>query len=524
MEKYLTEEQVKTILDNAPKGADQDKLIEGLVNRGYTLQGLNDQPEKSQESPSAATFKATGNESLISGAAKAVGNIPSSGVNLAKNVIHAVANPLETATNVGKTLVGGGEALGHAVGLGDKTQIRPEEQQFNDFLGALKERYGGLDNIKKTLIEDPVGAAADISALLSGGSTAAAKLGLADTATTLSKASQVAEPMKLASTVKNMAKDSTVGKVLSDVSPTSYKIQQGQVVKALELTPGDLANITKKTQNDVTNFVVKNDLIKGTPEEVVHSLDELRKQRMAEVRGEIANVKTTYTPEQVPSFKKSLDLIASNLKDVSGLESQYAEVNALANKKVLSLEDIQRAKELVDENYDIYSASGDVKQGTQARGLDVMRKELRKTIEDEVTKNTNGQTNIQQLNNDVQTTKELQNAIEKRQNKGMSRQYITAFDLIAGTTGTAAFGPLAGVGLVVAKKIAESPAFRLKVAKLLSAQPIQYVKTLTKEMANKTLSESTRKTLSSILEEAQKNLPYIESGSNLMGQQEPNKQ
>ena len=522
MEKYLTEDQVKTILDNAPKEADQDKLIEGLVNRGYILQGLNDQPETPQKSPSGATFKANGNESLLSGTAKAVGNIPSSGYNLAKNVTHAVLNPVETTTNIVKTLVGGGEAAGHAIGIGDSSIQRPEEQQFNSFVNSLKERYGGIENIKKTLIEDPVGAAADISALLSGGSTAAAKLGLADTATTLSKASQITEPIKLASTAKNVAKESTAGKVLSDVSPTSYKIQQGQVVKALELTPGDLANIAKKTQNDVTNFVVKNDLIKGTPEEIVHSLDELRKQRMAEVRGEITNVKTTYSPEQVPSFKKSLDLIASNLKDVSGLESQYAEVNALANKKVLSLEDIQRAKELVDKNYDIYSASGDVKQGTQARGLDVMRKELRKTIEDEVTKNTNGKTNIQQLNNDVQTTKELQNAIEKRQNKGMSRQYITAFDLLAGTTGTAAFGPLAGVGIIVAKKIAESPAFRLRVAKLLSAQPVQYIKTLTKEMANRTLSESTRKTLNSILEEAKKNLPYIESGSNLMGQQEAN--
>jgi hypothetical protein len=42
--KYITKEQVKVIVDNAPKGADKKALIEGLVERGYTLQGFNDQP------------------------------------------------------------------------------------------------------------------------------------------------------------------------------------------------------------------------------------------------------------------------------------------------------------------------------------------------------------------------------------------------------------------------------------------------------------------------------------------------
>ena len=522
MDKYLTQDQVKSILDNAPKGADQDKLIEGLVNRGYTLQGLNDTPEQpTQESNS--TFKATGNEGLVGGTLKAIGNVPSSAINLGSNVISAVTHPIDTATNITKTAAGAGEAIGHAVGLGDKTQIRSEEQQFYDLANALKQRYGGIENIKKTLIEDPVGVAADISALFSGGAGVASKLGMAKTAGELSKASQFVEPTNLISKAKTAVGESTVGRIASDISPTSYKLQQGQVVKALELTPGDIANISKKTGNDVTDFVVKNNLIKGTPEEVVHSLDELRSAKMAEVRGEISNVKTMYKTEEIPAYKKSLDLIASNLKDVPGLEAEYKQVTDLANKKEVSLSDVQQAKELVDKNYDIYSASGDVKQGTQARGLDVMRKELKTKIEDEVTKNTNGNTNIQQLNNEVQTSKELQNAIEKRQNKGMSRQYITAFDLIAGTSGTVAFGPLAGVGIVVAKKIAQSPAFRLKVAKLLSAQPVNYVKTLTKEMANRTLSESTRNKLKSIIDEAQNNLPYIESGSNLLGNQESNK-
>ncbi len=43
MEKNLSKEQVKTILLNAPKGSDNSLIIEGLVNKGYVLEGFNDQ-------------------------------------------------------------------------------------------------------------------------------------------------------------------------------------------------------------------------------------------------------------------------------------------------------------------------------------------------------------------------------------------------------------------------------------------------------------------------------------------------
>jgi hypothetical protein len=46
MEKYLSREEVKTIINQAPKGSNPESLIKGLVSRGYTLQGLNDQPKE----------------------------------------------------------------------------------------------------------------------------------------------------------------------------------------------------------------------------------------------------------------------------------------------------------------------------------------------------------------------------------------------------------------------------------------------------------------------------------------------
>lgn len=47
MDKNLSQLQVKTILDNAPKGTDPKEIVNGLVSRGYILQGLNE-PQKTQ--------------------------------------------------------------------------------------------------------------------------------------------------------------------------------------------------------------------------------------------------------------------------------------------------------------------------------------------------------------------------------------------------------------------------------------------------------------------------------------------
>ena len=104
------------------------------------------------------------------------GNVIKSGVNVAKGVAGAVMHPIDTAS--GLVDVGAG-ALQNALPKGvtdfiNKFDSNPEAAKravaAADAVGGVyKEKYGGLDKIKKTLYEDPVGAAADISTLLSGG-------------------------------------------------------------------------------------------------------------------------------------------------------------------------------------------------------------------------------------------------------------------------------------------------------------------------------------------------------------------
>jgi hypothetical protein len=45
----LTKQQVKSILSNAPEGSDPNKVVEALIDNGYIIEGLNDQPQPEQK-------------------------------------------------------------------------------------------------------------------------------------------------------------------------------------------------------------------------------------------------------------------------------------------------------------------------------------------------------------------------------------------------------------------------------------------------------------------------------------------
>lgn len=107
------------------------------------------------------------------------GNVIKSGANVVKGVASAVMHPLDTATNL---LDIGAGALQKAVPQNvadfiNKFDSNPEaavraSKVANAVGGMYADRYGSIEGIKKTLYEDPVGAAADLSTILSLGAGA----------------------------------------------------------------------------------------------------------------------------------------------------------------------------------------------------------------------------------------------------------------------------------------------------------------------------------------------------------------
>ena len=503
----------------------------------------------------SAPFQATGEEGIIKGTAKAVGNTPTSTFKLVKNVASAVVNPIDTAkavgglvkatgakaakgalstfayTDMGQSILKAAKERGGTVEVNEDGMYVPannaETESFDKLIQFFSDRYGSIDKLKETAIEDPVGVLADVASVFSGAGAAASGLKMTKTANAFSKVGRAADPLNAIpgaiSKGASAIKYSTAGRIIEDISPTSYKMQQGQVAKALELTPGQLSTISKKSGNDVTDYIIKNNLIKESPEEIAHALSETRRVTMSEVRGEIKRVKKLYARDTLPEYKEALDAVLSDIKDTAGNAKEVARVEALANKKVLRLEDIQAAKEIIDENMNIYSKSGDVKSAVKAKGLDKLRSSMRSFIEDEVAKNTDGAVDINKLNNDVMTTYAIQEAIENQATRGLPRQYINGFSIIGASAVTAVaapfvggFAPLVGLGFVIGKKAMESPAYRLWTVKLLSKKPVAFVKKMTKEISEKNVSADTRKQLQEILDEAKKNTQYLESGAQVL--------
>jgi len=125
---------------------------------------------------------------------EAISNVPASAKRFASGLYEAVTSPVQTAMGV------------LDIGAGALQKVLPESavnfiNQFegnpaaatraveaaNAAGGLIKDRYGSYEGIKRTLAEDPVGAVADLSTLLTGGSMATAR-----TAPGLSKTLQTA--------------------------------------------------------------------------------------------------------------------------------------------------------------------------------------------------------------------------------------------------------------------------------------------------------------------------------------------
>lgn len=97
----------------------------------------------------------------------AIKNVPSSALELGKNIITPIIKPVQTAKDI------------YSLGSSIVSVIQPGEQGNEETARAvgqfLANRYGSLNAIKNTFANDPVGMLADVSILFTGGGTLAGR-------------------------------------------------------------------------------------------------------------------------------------------------------------------------------------------------------------------------------------------------------------------------------------------------------------------------------------------------------------
>jgi hypothetical protein len=127
--------------------------------------------------------------------AEAISNLIPSAGKLATGIYDAVTSPVQTLKGVGDVAAGGVRAGLRAILPGMEAPANEDalrqDQAASAAWDALKNRYGGSEEIKRTLATDPVGALADVSSVLGG-------IGVAPKMAAVGKVGAAIDPVMLA--------------------------------------------------------------------------------------------------------------------------------------------------------------------------------------------------------------------------------------------------------------------------------------------------------------------------------------
>lgn len=206
---YLKQSRSFDVAGALKAGADKNQIIGYLSSTSHPATQTT--KPAGTENTYGALFPASNNDSGLTAGLKAAGNVPGSAIGLGKGIINTLIHPVETVKNLGNAAEGAIRSGIEKV-TGKKLPANEQTQQaqdtFSSLASALKDRYGGLDNLRKTATNDPFGFGADVLSILEGGASLAGKSEVFNNA--VSKTAQVA--MTPVTKAAEVASD-TVGKV-----------------------------------------------------------------------------------------------------------------------------------------------------------------------------------------------------------------------------------------------------------------------------------------------------------------------
>lgn len=370
-------------------------------------------------------------------------------------------NPLvATGQTIGTLLLGG---LGKA---GVIPKEKDTEARFDAIAQFFKERYGSAENLKKTAVEDPVGLAMDVSAVLGGvgalvkGTGTVSKISAFTKAgTTIEKAGAIVEPISAATrplkpVSRFLIKSANLEKLAERVTGSVLKLQPNSARKIAK------ANIAGTTPE---RWLLEKKLLGSNVDETVDLLDDVHIRSKAQVDDSLAKISKTYIYNRV---EQTLDILEKSFEKTIGNEKTVERLAALKEKAPsgLTLSEINEVKRLIDDNLDLFAITGDPKAGAVKKGLLNIRQEIKRFIEDKA--GENGVKNIKELNKDTQVSKEIKDAILKAETRRTPNNLLSLTDyIIGGLAGVATQDLTKTLGVVIAKRIIFHPRFTTALAR-----------------------------------------------------------
>lgn len=284
----------------------------------------------------------------------ALRNLPKSTVEFAGNLISPIIHPVNTFMGLGDVLGGVMEPITPDILYG-KEALQKAKAARSGFADFLVERYGGTEQLKRTMAEDPVGFLGDLSTVLSGGAAGAGKLGATGTSSVLAKGAAYTNPLTPVAAGGKYA----YGKLVPEAEKTAAAITRKAAGEDLDtirailnedksgLTVADLLADLDRNQihalgelartKDTTNFYSKLDKFRKQSQET--TLNNLAGGATnTEILNNLAKSKQALTDVTTPM--RETNLAAANTgKLKQGLEQQATTLGEVAANKV---DDVRR--------------------------------------------------------------------------------------------------------------------------------------------------------------------------------------
>ena len=258
-------------------------------------------------------------------ASQAVVNIPKSAGEFAGNIYRAITNPIDTAGTIGRLATGlvdrGATAIESAVpksirdainsagGGAVRAQGWEENRALVDAVGNMvADRYGGEENIKKTIANDPVGFLSDASALLTGGGVLAAKLPsvagkIGRVSSTVGRA---VDPINIAGKIASPVLKGT-GKVVSSVIGGLGTHTGGETISKAASAGFRGGQVADDFQSNLRQNVPFEEVV----QEAKGALGKVRKDRGAEYVSGMTGIKSDQTVLKMAPIDKAMQDISA---------------------------------------------------------------------------------------------------------------------------------------------------------------------------------------------------------------------